>query len=79
MTIGLFEGFKTGIFPIIAEGSKVLFVISIISGATVIMRNTSNSAEGIKKIKLATLGYTIIKIVFLYVEFIDKIIASIKF
>ena len=77
MTIGLFAGFQTAIMPLILEGGRVLFTLSIISGACVIMK--SQGAEGVKKIKMATIGYTILRCAFIYIEFIDNVISKINF
>ena len=72
MGIGLFDNFEMFATPLIIEGAKILLNLCMVGGAWIIMR--CNSAEGFKRIKYGTLGYTIIRITSLYIKCTDKFI-----
>ena len=72
MNIGLYETFHEFLMPFVLEIGKCIFEFSVIGSAYVITR--CNSAEGVKRLKFATLGYATLKFTSLYMEYADKII-----
>lgn len=75
--MGLYEGFINSIFPLVLEGGKLLLALGCISGCYIFMRGVP--ADAVKKIKYATIGYAILKCITVYITFIDKVVANIKF
>lgn len=77
MGLGLYSGFMSGIFPLILEGGKLMLTLGFISGCFILMRGFP--ADSIKKIKYATIGYALLQLCQMYIQFVDKIISQIHF
>ena len=77
MGLGLYKGFMDGIFPLILEGGKLMLTLGFISGCYILMRGCP--ADSIKKIKYATIGYTLLQLCQMYIKFVDKIVSQIHF
>ena len=77
MSFGLYEGFESFMMPLGIEFGKILFSLSMIGATYVLMR--CDVSESIKKMKMATIGYAILKCVQLYIEFVDNIVGKIHF
>ncbi len=74
--MGLDTIFTESLLPLAIEGGKCLFYISMVSGIYVLIRG--NCSDSIKKIKTATIGYFLLKMVKNYVALIDRIASNIK-
>lgn len=77
MGVGLYSGFHSLIFPLLLEGGKCLFVVSLASASYLFMRGTSS--EAIKKLKMCTIGYSVLKCITIYIAFVDKIVNNFHF
>lgn len=77
MGLGLYSGFQGFIFPLLLEGGKCLFVVSLSSASYLFMRGSSSDA--IKKLKMATIGYTVLKCITIYISFVDNIVSNFHF
>lgn len=75
--MGLGGVFDNCLLPLAIEAGTCLFKITLISGIYVLIR--ANAHEGIRKIKMASIGYVLLKSINNYVRLIDRICASIKF
>lgn len=75
--MGLGQVFDNCLLPLAIEAGTCIFKITLISGIYVLMR--ANTHEGIKKIKVASVGYVLLKSIGNYVRLIDRICEGIKF
>ena len=75
--MGLTQVFDKCLLPLAIEAGTCIFKITLISGVYVLLR--ANTSEGIKKIKVASIGYVLLKSIGNYVKLIDRICANIQF
>lgn len=75
--MGLGQVFDQCLLPLAIEAGTCIFKITLISGVYILLR--ANTHEGIKKIKIASIGYVLLRSIDSYVKLIDNICASIKF
>lgn len=75
--MGLAQIFEEVLLPLAVEGGKCLFYISAVSGIYVLIRG--NASESIKKVKTATIGYILLRMIKNYVALIDRITNNINF
>lgn len=73
----LVEAFKSTIFPYFIQLSKILFVYTIALAAYSVMK-TSNWQKLLDSFKVCIVGYMISSGAFTILDFIDKIIKTIK-
>lgn len=75
--MGLLSAFDQCLLPLAFEAGTCLFKITLISGVYVLIR--ANAHEGIKKIKMASIGYVLLKSINNYIKLIDRICENINF
>lgn len=69
--------FEECLLPLAFDAGRCLFYLTIISGVYVLIRG--NASEAIKKIKMSTTGYVILRCVVAFVNLVDRIADGIKF
>lgn len=75
--MGLDVAFENAILPLLVEGGKCIFYLSVVSGIYVLIRG--NASESIKKIKMSVIGYIMLTMIRKFVVLIDKLAANINF
>lgn len=75
--MGLAQIFETTIMPIIWDGGKCLFYITLVSGIYAFIRGSAS--DSIRKIKVSIIGYVLLQFIIELVGLIDKLSATIHF
>ena len=75
--MGLSSLFDSKLLPLAVDAGVCIFKLMLVSGAYILMRG--GASDAIKKVKSATLGYLLLKIISTYVKVIDTIADGIEF
>lgn len=71
------KAFIDNILPIAFDIGKCIFITTTIGGVYILIRG--NQSEAIKKIKNATVGYVILKLILAFTELVDKVTSELHF